>query len=141
MTTAPTPELIRSRTELMGIPWIGPDFDPLLLNPTRLLLMAELVTDSCYRFGWLCDMVGAQPSAMSRQVTRLRKAGYLQTARGVYNCLWVQRTPLGNARFENHVSSLLQVIERGREAGEAVPYNEVCQRFIPVSEHHEPARR
>ncbi len=140
MTAAPTPELIRSRSKLMGIPWIGPDFDPLLFNPTRLLLMAELVTDSYYRFGWLCEIVGAQPSAMSRQVTRLRKAGYVHTTRGAYQCMWVQRTPLGHACFEDHVTSLLKVIEQSRDAGAAVPLGSICVPHKPAPEHHEPAR-
>lgn len=98
--------------------WLGPDFDPLLLNPTRLLLMSELVTDSYYRFGHLCELVGARPPAMSRQVARLRKEGYLRSARGAYACMWVQRTPLGHRRFQDHVATLLAVIEEGRKAGE-----------------------
>lgn len=74
MTTS-TPDQIRSGSAAQDVSWLGPDFDPLLLNPTRLLLMSELVTDSYYRFGYLCEMVGANPSAMYRQVAWLRTVG------------------------------------------------------------------
>lgn len=116
--TAERPEVDDHASRLDGS-WLGPDFDPLLLNPTRLLLMSELVTDSYYRFGHLCELVGARPSAMSRQVARLRKEGYVQTARGAYACMWVQRTPLGHQRFQDHVTTLWNVIESGKKAGEA----------------------
>lgn len=137
--TAERPE-VGDHASRLDDSWLGPDFDPLLLNPTRLLLMSELVTDSYYRFGHLCELVGARPSAMSRQVARLRKEGYVQTARGAHACMWVQRTPLGHKRFQDHVTTLLAVVEDGRKAGETAQTAEPApgHRTSPLPGVHRP---
>jgi len=51
--------------------------DPLLLDPTRLSIVALLVGTQWAEFGWVRDSVGLSDSALSKQITKLSNTGHV----------------------------------------------------------------
>lgn len=94
------------------------DADQVLFDPIRLFIMAFLVSPGhYYRARRMCEKSGATPSAIARHIRRLRAAGYVDTARGTYNTLWVRVTPLGARTFTRHVEVLHATLTRAEQLG------------------------
>lgn len=91
--------------------------DRVLLDPTRLFVMAALVSPDFYRFGYLSECSGVTRTVLARHVRKLRDAGYVETRRGAYNELWVRTTSLGQERFSSHVKAMEEAVGRARELG------------------------
>lgn len=92
-----------------------PRFDELIHAPTRLAIVALLAASEEADFRFIRDSVGLSDSALSKQLTTLEQAGYVQIGKG-----FVGRRPRTSARlttagrraFEQHVAALQEIVAR-----------------------------
>lgn len=94
---------------------ITPRFDELIHAPTRLAIVSLLAASEGADFKFIRDSVGLSDSALSKQLTTLEEAGYVQIRKG-----FVGRRPRTSARltaagrraFEQHVAALQEIVSR-----------------------------
>jgi len=115
-------------TRAEGEQWWMRGLEEPLLHPARLLIMSTLVSDDVYRAGYLGDAAGIPRTMLIRHIRRLRDAGYLRSARGAYNVLWIWLTPDGRQRLTDHVTALNALLDSGRAIGQAAPTDAVYPR-------------
>jgi DNA-binding transcriptional ArsR family regulator len=90
-------------------------FDELIHAPTRLAIVSLLAAAEWAEFKFIRDEVGLSDSALSKQLTTLEEAGYLEIRKG-----FVGKRPrtsarlsrAGRAAFEMHVAALQQIVSR-----------------------------
>ena len=90
-------------------------FDDLIHAPTRLAIVSLLAAAEWADFKFIRDEVGLSDSALSKQLTTLEEAGYLEIRKG-----FVGKRPRtsarlsrpGRAAFEMHVAALQQIVAR-----------------------------
>lgn len=90
-------------------------FDELIHSPTRLAIVALLAATEWADFMFIRDEVGLSDSALSKQLTTLEGAGYVEIRKG-----FVGKRPRTSARltrsgriaFESHVAALQQIVQR-----------------------------
>ncbi|NLU73759.1 transcriptional regulator [Streptomyces sp. HNM0575] len=95
-----------------------PDFDPLLLDPTRLSIVSLLAATEWAEFGWVRDSVSMSDSALSKQVTTLSRQGYVETEKGYVGKrprTWLNLSESGREALERHVSALQRIVEQSRQ--------------------------
>jgi DNA-binding MarR family transcriptional regulator len=88
-------------------------FDDLIHAPYRLRICAMLAATNAVEFGTLRDALGVSDSVLSKHLTPLNAAGYIQTARGTGSArrrLWVSLTPEGRSAFAAHVRALQSIL-------------------------------
>jgi DNA-binding MarR family transcriptional regulator len=91
--------------------------EPLLLDPTRLRVVAALAGAAEVDFGFIRDRVGLTDSALSKQLRTLTEAELLTTRRertGARRRVWVSLTSDGRARLARHASALREIAENSR---------------------------
>ena len=96
----------------------APRFDELIHPSTRLVLMATLAAVDWAEFSYLKDRAGLSDSALSKQLTTLEDAGYLETERRLHGSrhkLRARLTPTGRAAFDGHVAALEAIVATGRQ--------------------------
>jgi DNA-binding transcriptional ArsR family regulator len=94
---------------------IQPRFDELIHAPTRLSIVSLLAATEWADFKFIRDSVGLSDSALSKQLTTLEEAGYIEIRKG-----FVGKRPrtsaklnsVGRAAFERHVAALQQIVAR-----------------------------
>jgi DNA-binding transcriptional ArsR family regulator len=94
---------------------IKPRFDELIHAPTRLSIVSLLAATEWADFKFIRDSVGLSDSALSKQLTSLEEAGYVDIRKG-----FVGKRPrtsaklnsVGRAAFERHVAALQQIVAR-----------------------------
>jgi DNA-binding transcriptional ArsR family regulator len=94
---------------------IKPRFDELIHAPTRLSIVALLAATEWAEFKFIRDSVGLSDSALSKQLTILDEAGYIEIRKG-----FVGKRPrtsarlnsVGRAAFEQHVAALQAIVAR-----------------------------
>ncbi len=94
---------------------IKPRFDELIHAPTRLSIVALLAASEWAEFKFIRDSVGLSDSALSKQLTTLEEAGYIEIRKG-----FVGKRPrtsarlnsVGRAAFEQHVAALQEIVAR-----------------------------
>ncbi len=94
---------------------IKPRFDELIHAPTRLSIVSLLAATEWADFQFIRDSVGLSDSALSKQLTTLEEAGYVQIRKG-----FVGKRPrtsarlnsVGRAAFEQHVAALQEIVAR-----------------------------
>lgn len=94
---------------------IKPRFDELIHAPTRLSIVALLAASEWATFTFIRDSVGLSDSALSKQLTTLEEAGYIEV-----NKAFVGKRPrtsarlsiVGRAAFEQHVAALQEIVAR-----------------------------
>ena len=92
-----------------------PRFDELIHAPTRLSIVSLLAATEWAEFKFVRDTVGLSDSALSKQLTTLEDAGYVEIRKG-----FVGKRPRTSARltrqgrlaFENHVAALQEIVAR-----------------------------
>jgi len=92
-----------------------PEFDELIHAPTRLSLVSLLAATEWADFKYLRDAAGLSDSALSKQLTTLEDAGYVDIRK-----TFVGRRPRTSARlsgkgrraFEAHVAALQEIVAR-----------------------------
>lgn len=90
-------------------------FDELIHAPTRLAIVALLAASGWAEFKFIRDSVGLSDSALSKQLTTLERAGYVEIRKG-----FVGKRPrtsarlskAGRAAFQRHVAALQEVLAR-----------------------------
>lgn len=101
----------------MSSPPPGPTsgLDRLLSDPTRLAIMSVLCGVESCDFAFLRDTVSLSDSALSKQLTTLKKDGLVEQRRAYLGRVpktTVQATDLGRHRFLGHVEALRAIVER-----------------------------
>ncbi|MEV5572592.1 transcriptional regulator [Spirillospora sp. NPDC052269] len=96
---------------------MDPDFDEFLHLPARLSLVALLAPVEWAEFGFLRDSIGTSDSALSKHLSALTAAGYVQvhkTRHGNTRRARVRLTPAGHEAFRRHAAALERVIAASR---------------------------
>ncbi|HWB36724.1 MAG TPA: transcriptional regulator, partial [Rugosimonospora sp.] len=86
---------------------IRPKFDELIHAPTRLSLVALLAATEWADFAFLRDSAGLSDSALSKQLTTLSGAGYVEIRKsfvGKRPRTSARLTSVGRAAFDQHVA-------------------------------------
>ena len=90
-----------------------PRFDELIHAPTRLSLVAFLAATGWADFKVLRDSIGLSDSALSKQLTTLEDAGYIEIRKafvGKRPRTSARLTSNGRTAFDRHVLALQQII-------------------------------
>ncbi|GAA0276228.1 transcriptional regulator [Cryptosporangium japonicum] len=95
----------------------APKLDELIHAPTRLGIVAQLAAADWVVFKYLRDSLELSDSALSKQLSTLSAAGYVELHKafvGKRPRTTVRLTPAGRAAFETHVAALEQIVSRSR---------------------------
>jgi len=90
-------------------------FDELIHAPTRLSIVSLLAASEWAEFQFIRDSVGLSDSALSKQLTTLEQAGYVEIGRafvGKRPRTSARLTTAGRAAFEQHVAALQEMVVR-----------------------------
>ena len=90
--------------------------DGFLHTPARLSILSLLAPAEWVRFSFLRESIGTSDSALSKQLSALEEAGYLDTRkeRGSGRGTSVRLSKTGRTAFENYLTSLEQLVARAR---------------------------
>jgi DNA-binding transcriptional ArsR family regulator len=92
-----------------------PRFDELIHAPTRLSLVALLAASEWADFAFLRDSVGLSDSALSKQLTTLEDAGYIEIRKsfvGKRPRTSARLTTAGRTAFDEHVLALHEIVAK-----------------------------
>ena len=90
-------------------------FDELIHPSTRLSIVALLAAADWADFAFLRDQLGLSDSALSKQLSTLEDAGYVQIERPLHNHrrrVRVRLTEVGSEAFAGHVAALRAIVSR-----------------------------
>jgi DNA-binding MarR family transcriptional regulator len=90
-------------------------FDELIHAPTRLAIVSLLAASEWADFKFIRDTIGLSDSALSKQLTTLEGAGYIEIRRGFVGKrprTSARLTPAGRRAFEQHVTALQHMVAR-----------------------------
>jgi DNA-binding MarR family transcriptional regulator len=93
----------------------SPVFDELIHPPTRLAIVSLLAAAEWADFKVIRDQVGLSDSALSKQLSTLEQAGYLEIRKsfvGKRPRTSARLTKSGRAAFQQHVAALQQIVQR-----------------------------
>lgn len=88
-------------------------FDDLIHAPVRLRICAALDPVREVEFGALLTMLDISKSALSKQVSALADAGYVDQRRAVRDTrqrVWLRLTPAGRTAYQGHVAALHRIV-------------------------------
>jgi DNA-binding transcriptional ArsR family regulator len=94
---------------------IKPRFDELIHAPTRLSIVSLLAATEWADFKFIRDSVGLSDSALSKQLTTLEDAGYVEIRKsfiGKRPRTSARLNSVGRAAFERHVAALQEIVAR-----------------------------
>jgi DNA-binding MarR family transcriptional regulator len=98
---------------------MDPDFDEFLHVPARLTIVALLAPANWTEFGFIRDTVGTSDSALSKQLSALAAAGYVEVRKlpgaGARRTL-ARLTPNGRQAFRAHAGALERIAAAARAA-------------------------
>lgn len=92
-----------------------PRFDDLIHAPTRLSIVSLLAASEWAEFKFIRDTVGLSDSALSKQLTTLEEAGYVEIRKGFVGKrprTTAGLTRAGRTAFERHVAALQEIVAR-----------------------------
>jgi DNA-binding transcriptional ArsR family regulator len=84
-------------------------FDELIHSPTRLAIVSLLAAVEWADFKVIRDQVGLSDSALSKQLSTLEEAGYVQIRKTFISA---RLTAAGLAAFKQHVAALQQIVQQ-----------------------------
>lgn len=98
-----------------GVPPAG-ELDAFLHTPARLNICALLAPAEWVLFSFLRDSIGTSDSALSKQLTALEQAGFVEVRkdRSVRHRTSVRLTDDGRKAFDAYLFSLEQLVARAR---------------------------
>ena len=88
-------------------------FDELIHAPTRLAIVSLLAAAEWAEFKFIRNSTEMSDSALSKQLTILEDAGYVQIKKGFVGKrprTWAKLTHTGRAAFESHVAALQSIV-------------------------------
>jgi DNA-binding transcriptional ArsR family regulator len=94
---------------------VEPSFDELIHAPTRLAIVSLLAASEWAEFRFVRDSVGLSDSALSKQLTTLEEAGYVEIRKSFVAKRPRTSTRLtrrGHQAFVGHVAALQQIVAR-----------------------------
>ena len=97
-------------------------FDELIHAPTRLAIVSLLAAAQWADFKYIRDELGLSDSALSKQLSILESAGYVQIRKrfvGKFPRTSASLSPAGRQAFEQHVAALQQIVARSQQNGDA----------------------
>lgn len=89
-------------------------FDPTIHAPNRLRICAALDSTVEAEFGVVRDVLGVSDSVLSKHVTVLTDAGYVDTKRAVRDTrqrVYLSLTRAGREAYRAHVAALQEIVE------------------------------
>jgi DNA-binding MarR family transcriptional regulator len=99
-------------------------FDELIHAPTRLAIVSLLAAAQWADFKYIRDELGLSDSALSKQLSTLESAGYVEIRRsfvGKRPRTSASLSTAGRQAFDQHVAALQQIIARSQHNGDAGP--------------------
>jgi DNA-binding transcriptional ArsR family regulator len=93
----------------------APEFDELIHAPTRLAIVSLLAASEWAEFKFIRDSVGLSDSALSKQLSTLEQAGYVEIRKrfvGKRPRTSARLSTTGRAAFERHVAALQEIVAR-----------------------------
>jgi len=108
-------------------------FDELIHAPTRLEIVSLLAAAQWADFKYIRDELGLSDSALSKQLSTLESAGYVEIRKrfvGKRPRTSASLSTAGRQAFDQHVAALQQIIARSQQNGDARPAAE-ADRGIP----------
>jgi len=94
---------------------IRPRFDELIHAPTRLSIVSLIAATEWADFTFIRDSIGLSDSALSKQLTTLEDAGYVEIRKsfvGKRPRTSARLTSVGRAAFDQHVLALQEIVAR-----------------------------
>ncbi|MFI5934216.1 winged helix-turn-helix domain-containing protein [Actinoplanes sp. NPDC051494] len=98
-----------------GVP--EPRLDPLLLDPTRLAIVALLAGTEWAEFAFVRDSVHLSDSALSKRISNLSDTGYVEVRKGYVGKrprTWVNLSAAGRSALGAHIAELQRIATRVR---------------------------
>jgi len=90
-------------------------FDELIHAPTRLAIVSLLAASEWAEFKFIRDSLSLSDSALSKQLSTLEEAGYVEIRKGFVGKrprTSAALTRAGRAAFEQHVAALQEIVAR-----------------------------
>jgi DNA-binding transcriptional ArsR family regulator len=90
-------------------------FNELIHAPTRLSIVSLLAATEWSDFKFIRDSLGMSDSALSKQLTTLEEAGYVEIRKGFVGKrprTSVRLNRAGRTAFERHVAALQEIVAR-----------------------------
>jgi DNA-binding transcriptional ArsR family regulator len=90
-------------------------FDELIHPPTRLAIVSLLAASQWADFKFIRESIGLSDSALSKQLTTLEQAEYVEIHKGFVGKrprTSARLTPAGRTAFEQHVAALQDIVAR-----------------------------
>ncbi|MGV9295948.1 MULTISPECIES: winged helix-turn-helix domain-containing protein [Amycolatopsis] len=100
------------------------ELDQLLLDPTRLAIVALLSAAEWAEFGFVRDAVKLSDSALSKQVSTLSKNEYVDVRKGYVGKrprTWLNLTDSGRDTLAGHLAALQTIAVQARSDGAKQP--------------------
>ena len=88
--------------------------DDVIHAPVRFSVVAALARATEAEFGWVRDAVGVTDSALSKQVSTLEQAGYVEVRKGYVGKrprTWLRLSRRGREAFGAHVAALRAIAD------------------------------
>ncbi|QIJ63777.1 transcriptional regulator [Streptomyces sp. JB150] len=88
-------------------------FDATIHAPNRLRICALLDAAGEAEFGLVQNQLGVSASALSKHVTVLMDAGYVEQRKAVRNTrqrVWLRLTPRGRDAYQGHLAALRAIV-------------------------------
>ncbi|WP_083975539.1 transcriptional regulator [Kitasatospora mediocidica] len=98
--------------------------EQLLLDPTRLTIVALVSATTWCEFAFVRDHARLSDSALSKQLTTLGNAELVEIRKGHVGKrprTWVRATTAGRERLRAHLATLQQIADRAEHAAAARP--------------------
>jgi DNA-binding transcriptional ArsR family regulator len=89
--------------------------DQVLLEPTRLAIVALLAGTEWAEFGFVRDSVGVSDSTLSKRVSMLAGGGYVEVRKGYVGKrprTWLNLSPVGRTALSRHIAALQEIATR-----------------------------
>jgi DNA-binding MarR family transcriptional regulator len=93
-------------------------FDELIHAPARLRICAALDHAREIEFGALQGLLDISKSALSKHLSALTEAGYVEQRRAVRNSrqrVWLRLTGTGRAAYRGHVAALHRIVGNSQD--------------------------
>jgi DNA-binding MarR family transcriptional regulator len=93
-------------------------FDELIHAPTRLAIVSLLAAAEWADFKYIRDELGLSDSALSKQLSTLESAGYVEIRKrfvGKRPRTSASLSPAGRRAFEQHVAALQRILARSQQ--------------------------
>jgi DNA-binding transcriptional ArsR family regulator len=94
---------------------ITAQFNELIHAPTRLAIVSLLAASEWADFRFIRDELKLSDSALSKQLTTLETAGYVEIRKGFVGKrprTWARLSRMGRQAFEQHVAALQEIVAR-----------------------------